>query len=314
MRSFLDGNGSDSTAAVQAYLAAHRQLSFADLYIINTAPQYAGQYLGQTFRFTDYPSPLQWNYKGTFKTAVISRGEVESKIGLDAATLDVTWSPQTSDVLATDSSGKVLLTALQGFGAGVFDNGVLEVWRCLMPTPRDCNAFGACCMFAGRIGNINPDRLAAKITVVSRLELLNVQVPTNVIEPTNVLAQYSVGTPPPNGPILFTVESGSTVDIVYANGSHAGYTPTDGIYDAGYLVFQSGGKLAGHYAKVYQQTIDEGEHAFYLQDSLPFAPTPGDTLCAFVYVPPDQASAVATGTEYQGWPNVPQPINSSIVI
>src|SRR5215813_5273057 len=120
MRKFVDGNSNDSTSAVLAHLASHRELRLADLYVINTAPSYSGQYLGKQFLLTDHPAPLRWNPRGMFQPAAISRNEVESKIGLEADTLEVTWSPKNSDVLAVDGV-TVLLSALQGFGAGVFD-------------------------------------------------------------------------------------------------------------------------------------------------------------------------------------------------
>jgi hypothetical protein len=305
MRQFIAGDGSNSTAAVQAYLAANRQFLFADLYIINTAPQYSGKYLGQTFFLTDYPSPLQWSYKGTFKTAVISRGEVESKIGLEASTLDVTWTPQgvealSPDVLAVDGTGNVLLTALQGFGAGIFDNGQLEVWRCVMPTIGDCNTYGACCMFGGRIGNLAPDRLNAKITVHSRLDALNVQVPTNMIEPGNVTAQYSPGVVPIGAPASLTIAAGSTATEIFADAG--GSTPASDVYDGGYIVFTAG-KLAGHYASLARQDVEGGHWAFYLEIPLPFVPQVGDTLTGYVAAAVDPA-----------FPYVPVPINSAILI
>lgn len=314
MRSFINGSGVDVTAAVNAYLATHRApLLFADLYQINTAPQYAGQYLGRTFMLTDYPSPLNYGYVGVFNTANIKREGVKSKIGLEVITVSTTWAPRSTDILATDGSGNTILTALQGFRYGLFQNATVNIYRCLMPTVGDCNTFGACLLFSGRIGQSAPDRMKVVFAVNSRTELLNVQIPTNTIEPTNILAQYSVGTLPPNGPTSFTVESGSTQNIIYAIGSNTGYVPTNGTYNSGYLVFTSG-KLAGHYAKVFQQTIDVGEHAFYLQDPLPFAPTVGDTLGAFIYIPPDQDTAVAQGSPYEGWPFVPVPVNSTVVI
>src|SRR5712671_5299634 len=110
MRAFLNGSGGDSTAAVQAHLAAHRELHFADLYVISTAPNYKGQYLERMFLLTDYPAPLRWGPRGTFVPAAIERGEVESKIGLEAATLGVTWSPKDSDILAEDGGGHTLLS------------------------------------------------------------------------------------------------------------------------------------------------------------------------------------------------------------
>lgn len=319
MRTFLDGSGNDSTSAVLAHLAAHRALCIADLYVINTAPQYAGQYLGRQFLLTNWAHSLVWNYSGNRSTktgnrffpGTISRGEVESKIGLEADTLDVTWSPNDSDILAQDGSPLVtVLTALQGFTSGVWDNGILEVWRCLMPTPGDCNTLGACLMFAGRIGDLEPNRLAVKITVQSRLEVLNTHVPTNVIEPTNILAQYSVGMIPTGGPSSFAVVAGTTVAKVFADASP---TMTDGTYDSGYIVF-TGGKMAGTYRAVRAQTVESGHHAFYLLEPLPFVPTVGDALAAYVPIPRDLAGAAAAGAAFAAFPFVPSPVNSAVVI
>ncbi len=304
MRTFLDGSGSDSTAAVQAYLAAHRELHLADLYIVKTAPNYDGYYMGRTFLLTDYSSPLLWSYKGTFVTGNISRNEVESKIGLEADKLEVIWSPQDSDILADDGGtpATTLLTVLQGFGCGIFDNGTLEVWRCLMPTIGDCDTLGACLMFSGRIGDIEPDRLKAKLTVNSRLELLNQQVPTNLIEPTNILAQYMTGQMPAGAPIGFTVVAGTVLTKVYADG-----TPTmpDGTYDGGYIVFTAE-KLGGTYRRVRAQTVESGHHAFYLYEPLPFLPQVGDNLEAYIPIAADSGKT--------GFPYVPSPVSSAVVI
>jgi hypothetical protein len=314
VRTFLDGSGSDSTSAVLAYLASHRQLDIADLYVINTAPNYSGNHMGRTFLITDYSAPLKWDHKGTFSVGVISRSEVESKIGLEADTLDITWSPKDTDIVA-NNGGTTLLTALQGFGAGVFDNATVEVWRCLMPTVGDCNTLGACLMFAGRIGDTEPDRQSVKITVVSRIETLNIQVPTNLIEPTNIIAQYATGQIPTGGPTSLAVVAGSTTQKVYADdsGSPVVLMPT-GTYDSGYIVFGGSSKLAGTFRGVQAQTVESGHHAFYLYEPLPFAPTAGDTIAAYIPIPRDFATASAAGVGYAGFPFVPSPVNSSVVI
>jgi hypothetical protein len=318
MRSFISGAGTDSTAAVQAHLAAHRELHLADLYVINTAPCYAGKHMGRTFLLTDFPSPLLWAHRGTFKTGVILRGEVASKIGLEADSLQVTWSPQDSDVLATDGSGNTLLSAIEGFGSGVFDNGTVEVWRCVMPTMGDAATLGACLLFSGRIGNIEPDRLKAVITVLSRTEVLNQMIPTNLIEPTNIVAQYTTGQVLAGGPSGFTLASGSTRKILYANPTSApgGYVPKSGSWDDGYVVMSAPGKLGGSFRGVRSQIYDAGitHHVFYLAEDLPFDPLVGDTFQAFIFVPPDHAGAAAQGSDYLGFEFVPSPLNSSVVI
>lgn len=329
MRTFYDGSGSDSSSMVRSYLASHRQLMMADLYVIRTAPCYSGEYLDKTFLLTDYYSPLKWNYKGTFTPAVISRGEVESKIGLEADTLEITWSARDTDILASGGSPvTTLLSVRQGFAAGVFDNGTVEVWRCLMPNAGesvgspaitakhgDANIFGACMMFGGRIGDIKPDRQGVTMTIVSRMETLNIQVPTNLVEPTNILAQYLTGEIPSGGPASMAVVSGSTVDKVYADDTASPMVTMDaGTYDSGYIRFTGSGKLSGHFAPVRAQTVESGHHAFYLYGSLPFAPSAGDTLTAYIPIPRDFATAFSGSNGFAGFPFVPNPTNSSVVI
>jgi hypothetical protein len=308
MRAFTAGDGSNSTAAVLTYLAAHRQLHITDLFVISTAPNYASFYLGQTFYVTSYPSSLTWNFRGTFKTGVIERNEVESKIGLEADKLEVTWAPQNTDIL--DAS----LTVLAGFHSGVFDNGTLELWRCVMPTIGDCNTLGACLLFSGRIGNIEPDRLKVKMTVMSRLEVLNQMVPTNLIEPTNIIAQYTTGQVLKNGPSAFSLVAGTTAQVLVADpvAAPGGYTPQNDTWDFGYVMMTGAGKTGGSFRGIQQQTYNGTHHLFYLYEALPITPLVGDTFNAFILVPRDQGGAVTQGSIYQGFPFVPQPINSPI--
>jgi len=314
MRAFISGSGADSTAAVQTHLAAHRALHLADLFVIRTAPNFAGFYLDRTFLLTDYPSRLVWNYRGTFEPAVVSRNDVESKIGLEADKLQVMWSPQDSDILADDGAGHTLLTVIEGLGQDIFDNGTLELWRCLMPTIGDCNTLGACLLFSGRIGDIDADRLKATISVMSRLEVLNEMVPTNLIEPTNIVAQYTTGQALNAGPSTFELVSGSNRSVLFADPTDApgGYTPANGSWDFGYVVMGSPGKLGGSHRGIREQLYTGGHHVFYLYEPLPFDPLVGDTFGAFIPVPRDAAGASTQGSEFAGFKYVPQPINSPV--
>lgn len=312
MRKFIDGNGADSTSAVQTYLTTHRELLFADLYIITTAPNYVGQFLGQSFFLTSYGAPLVWSYKGTFLPASIKRGGVSSKIGTEADTLDLEWNPGVKDILAFDTDNvTTLLTVFQGFCKGVFDNGQVDVWRCLMPTNGDANTFGACLLFRGRIGDtdINIDTIKSKL--FSRMETLNQQIPTNLIEPTNLFAEYSVGTVPTGFPTTFQVEANSTINKIFTSpvSPPAGFTPASDIYNSGYLVVQTG-RLAGTYRAIFKQGIESGFHTFYLYEPLPFQIIAGDQISPFVPTPRDFGVA----SPFAGFPFVPQPINSSVII
>jgi hypothetical protein len=307
VRRWTAGNGSDSTTAALAYRAANRgSLRLPNLYVIRTAPQFAGHPMGKTFLLTEWPSPIVWSVYGTFKPANISRGQIESKEGLESQTLDVTWFPQSNDILAVDGSGNTLLTALQGFGGNlsdsIFDNAECEVWEATMMPGGDCDTLGATCLFGGRIGNAEPDAMKCKFSVTSRMEAFNTQVPTVVIEAGNVTAQYLPGQVPSGAPASLTVVSGSTPGLVLATAT--GSTPAGGVYDSGYLVFTSG-QLAGFSADIVMAgpaSGSPGTWAFALELPLPFLPAVGDVLTGYIY-----ASATPA------FPYVPSSINSAML-
>lgn len=311
MRTFYNGDGLDNTDAANDYLNRNRVLEYADLYVIHTAPCYGGLYLDKQFMVTNCQSPLLWGYRGRFNPALsIKRDPVESKIALSADPLQVTWAPRTTDVLATDDSDNVLLTVLQGFQYGIFERGECEIWRVVMPVPGDCDSLGAYLLWGGAIGDVIPSRLNVKFSVIPRIEALNQQVPTPTVEPTNIYAQYAVGIVPPTAAKTYDIASGSSVTKIYGDA-----TPTmpAGTYDGGYLVFQTG-KLAGHHARIRQQTVEGGHHAFYLMEPLPFAATIGDTFNPKIPVPRDYVAAGAIGTGVAAFPFVPSAVNSSLVI
>lgn len=475
-RTFTNGSGADVTSTTLAQItAAGRSYEVCDLIVIHTNPTLSGGYLDQTFLLTSYGANVRWNYRGTFVPAQFSRGEVESKIGLESDTLEIDWGPKDTDVLATNVTTSnvtafgTTLTVMQGFNYGLFDNGIVEVWRC--PFPNQANTYGASLLFSGRIGDIQPSRLGVKMTLQSRLELLNIQVPTNIVEPTNILVQYVTGQtpiaavnptsvyipgeatpwdttinpsfdfgnhgindpvtvditaiagyatgatmrisgsgsvrcssarpyvgpngqPPPTdgttgssgtfyptkwisastiglgglcgtftntaGQIIgtpfdigsganvvipsgatrlslginddiftdnvgsfnasvviqsaaisgITIQTGSTVNKLFTNASSLWAA---GTYNGGYIVFTSG-KLQGIYRSVESQDIEAGLMAFYIYPDLPFIPANGDALGAYVVLPTDYISAIQIGVGFAGFPFVPSPVNSSMII
>ena len=274
-------------------------------------PQDVG--LAKTFLLTDYPSSLVWDYRGQFFPATISRNEIESKIGLEAAELEVTWAPHDYDEVVP---GK--LTVLASFGFGIFDNATIEVWKVVMPRPGDqlsasplvlaqlgdCNTFGATLIFQGRVGDVKPTRSGVKtMKLISRMETLNMNVPPNLIEPTNVYAAMSPGVVPAGGLSSLTVDAGSTTSTVYSQ-----ETVAADIYDGGYIVFSSG-DLKGFHARILVEYPVGTSTAFDLSEPLPFPPTVGDTFIGFVSVPLDDA-----GAQYGGFRWVPSPDNSGMLI
>lgn len=306
MRTFIGGNGVDTTSAVLAYLAASKQLRLADLYLIGEIEDPASVWL------TNYESPLAWPVLGTFQPATISRGKITSQVGLKVASMDVTWSPKLMDF------GTSLATAnpYQLAPAGFYDNRRVRIWRAVMPTPGDANTYGATPWFGGRVADSVVSRGSIKFTINSFLDAINQQTPPNVIEASNALAGYVGATPvladSETSIATFTVVAPSnsnnilgqciqpTANKIYSNNRFA----------LGYMVFMAGSSLAGFWSAIGQN--DEyfaggGVHYnhFLTYQSFPWAPTPGDTFYVSTQMPVDQASAPANG--FKGFPYVPQP-------
>jgi hypothetical protein len=153
-------------------------------------------------------------YANAFDPAVIARGKVTSKFGMDVDALDLTWNPR------VQAFGNSVTTAspLQLAQAGYYDNMRVRVWTAYLPTrqasafvfPGDCNTYGASQLFGGRIADTQVGRNSIKWTVNSFLDVVNQQVPLNVIEATNIATAYSGNTPPTGLSAVPTLTIGSS--------------------------------------------------------------------------------------------------------
>lgn len=276
MKTVTGGNGQDTTAAVIAHLAAHKHLKLANLYLIGEVDDPAALWL------TDYESPLLWSAWGTFLTTVITRGTVSNKIGFEAESLDLVWSPQNDALTASLATASPYQLARLGY----FDNKRVRVWRCVMPTPGDANTFGAYELFGGFIGQVEPTRGSIKFSVNSYLYVLNQKVPSGVIEVTDTLSSYT-GFTPPNGFSVFpqfAVFAGSSPNVLICDQvtPNAGSVPANDDLNDGVVVFNggAGATLQGAYSIVGRNTefIDgNGNHHTQIQlfSPLDWAPTPG---------------------------------------
>jgi hypothetical protein len=277
MRTFTSGSRANSTAAVQAYLATHRQLLCADLFVIQTLVQ--GAPWSKNLLLTTAQVPLQWNHMGLFLPARLKRGSVQSKIGLEALTLDLEWYLGPNDLMYG------ACTMLHAFQSGLWDNGVVRLFRAVMPSVSDCNTYGACEMFTGRIADVTITRTGVQLKVNCPLELLDQQIPLNLIEPGNPAAQYAPGQPPAGLSVApaFTVGAGSSPAMILAECT----APTSGqlfaydTFDFGYIQFTSG-SCQGMVATVRRSAQAGGLNQFYLYQPLAWAPAVGDTFNALV--------------------------------
>jgi hypothetical protein len=304
MRKVISGSGADTTSTVAAYLAAGNEFTLANLYLIGDLDD------PQAVWLTDWEAPLSWPVWGTFQPSVISRGTIESKIGLAVADLQVEWTPK----LIAPTSSIATANPYQLAQLGFFDNKLFRCWITFMPTAGDANTYGASSMFGGRIGKSEVKRGKITFTVNSFLDVVNEMVPTNVIELTNTSAGYRGATPPPGDSSVpqFNVMAGSTQNMILGDETtptaHHLYTP-DGSLQGAFLIFNggSGATLARQLARIADNfnyaAIPNHLNQFILYDPLPWAPTPGvDTFYVSAPYPINQQDG-----SYEGFPYVPAP-------
>jgi hypothetical protein len=301
MKTCIAGNGSDSTALVLAWLAANNELRVKNLYLIGRPDDPMALWL------TDYESPLSWpcwsnekrnpnGFPSAFDPAVIKRGTVTSKIGLEVQTLDLTWTPKNRSFTQNISTASPYQLAQLGY----YDNWEVRVWTVYMPTPGDANTFGCSELFGGRIAPTAIARGQIQWTVNSFLDVVNQYVPTNVIELLNTGAAYTGATPPAGYSRIpqFDAVTGSSVSSIVGDETFptAHAILDDNLVRGGYLVFHNiqpdptavppvlGSTLGGMWSPILQNTgVWSGGspgsgteyNQFLLSVPLPFPPTPG---------------------------------------
>jgi hypothetical protein len=172
MKTVISGANLDVTGSVISYLAAGNQFRLASLFMIGES-DWPG-----VLKLTDYESPLMWRPYGIFTNAVIARGRVQSKVGLEVSALDIAYSP------AYDYN--VYKAILDGY----FDNWPVRVWTAYMPTAGDAETYGCSELFGGRIGDTRIDRMQVTFTVNSFLDVVNQSIPNQVVELTNPLLAF----------------------------------------------------------------------------------------------------------------------------
>jgi hypothetical protein len=307
MRAFVGGNNLDTTAAVKSYLSDAKQVYLADLVLIGEVEDPLAEFL------TNWESALSWPNWGTFNPAVITRGKITSQVGLQVDSLDFSWSPPLT------AFGTTLATAnaYQKGQTGFYDNRTFRMWRTIMPTPGDANTYGACQLFGGRIATTTVTRGNITFTVNSFLDVINQQVPPNVIELTNTLANFAGNTPvvSDNETIIaqFTVvDPSSTTDILaVCTAPNPGKIYGINKFQYGFLVFNQGSSLAGYWSPVsasqdYHTRFGVHYNEFFVYQGFPWAPEPGDSFYVSTQ-PPINLQDAAAGFAYFGFPYVPQP-------
>ena len=176
-------------------------------------------------------------------------------IKVDTMSLHITYAPSS--------------TFMRSLQNGSFDGARVLIERAIMTTYGDISN-GTVVMFSGRVSNAEFDRTMADIEVKSDFELLNIQMPRNLYQPSCSYALYSTGCGAVKATFTksYTITSTSTSSIFNTDVAEA-----SDVYSQGIIVFTSGVN-AGVKRTVKYQT--NGTVAI----SLPLAYTPniGDTF------------------------------------
>lgn len=311
MKTCIGGNGTDTTAAVRAWLATGNALHLANLYLIGEPEDPMALWL------TDWEAPLAWPCWGTFYPAVITRGSVTSEVSLDVQSIDVAWTPTP----ASWTQNVATASPYQLASLGYYDNWKVRIWTCYMSTPGDANTLGCSELFGGRVGNVTIERGKITFQVNSFLDVVKQKVPNNVIELLNTAAAYAGATPPSGFSNIpqFTVVAPSTSTVILAQQTfpnNGGILGTN-LVRGGFLVFNANSSLAGMWSAIQQNvgafigssglpsSTGSGTkfNEFVLYAPFPWAPTAGDTFYVSAPSPINQTD----GGDFYGFPYVPDP-------
>jgi hypothetical protein len=300
MRKVINGAGADNTVAAQAYLLANNDYLIKDLILIGEADDPRALWL------TDYEAPVLYQPWGTFLPAVITRGQVTAKIGLDSQTLQLTWSPGNQASTQNTSTASPYQLAQLHF----YDNWAFRLWRAIMPTPGDANSIGCIEWFAGRVSTAAPSRNKIVFNVPDYMNALKQKVPSTVIELTNVMAATAASTKPPGDPTIpiFQCVAGSSETGIYADclSPTANKIYSGNMFAGGYMVFLAGtgATLAGCWSAIGQNgeftdALHVHHSAFTVYASLPWPPTPAvDKFYVSKTAPIDSADPASYGFPY----------------
>jgi uncharacterized phage protein (TIGR02218 family) len=275
-----------SVSAALITLLAGNQFIFADLYTITTIT-------GGVFRYTNADIDLTVSGNAFLSTGPrIKRGQTRTIVGLEVDTLELTLYADTTNLIG----GVPILQALQN---GALDGAYVKLERVFMATWGDTSA-GTIILFTGRVSEAQFSRTEANVKIKSDLELLNVQMPRNLYQPSclHTLFDSGCGILKSSNAHANTVASGSTKSLLIC-----GSAIPASFYDQGTVTFTSGLNNG-----VTRTIKSNSAGAINLSYPLQAAPSAGDTFNA--YPGCDKTQSTCTNkygnvANFRGFPYIP---------
>lgn len=286
------------SAAFLSMLQNSNTLVEADLYTITLAN-------GAVLYYTSAQQSITYNAH-TYLAANLDsapgfeRGSTKCAIGLQSDDLEV-------DILF-DQSTLIYNTLPSAFVEhGGFDNAVVRLDKALAPDWSNPVVNGVVNLFVGYVGDIQIEPGRIKLTIHSRLKILNTSFPRNYFLPGDNNA-------------LFSAASGLTASAYAVSGAvtSTGGSPTltnfstnltqaDGWFSLGYIVWKTGANTGLTSLVKYSA---QANGALVIVYPLPSAPVVGDTFTAYPGYDRTQATCQTKFNNlanFRGFPYVPTP-------
>jgi len=253
---------------------------------------------GEQYRWTT--ADIDIVYGGnTYKSgsSLIKRGTIKNVIGVEVDTLNVTLMPSASDMIGNIRLSTAILNV------GFFDGASVELRKVFL-TDFLLPPVGDLILFMGKVSDIIGTGTQIEISVKSKMEVLNAQVPRNIYQASCINSVYDSICQANKSAVTASgsVTSGTVSSIssnVYAN---------DGYYNQGVLSFTSGIN-----AGIKRTIKNYSGRAFTFALPLPNTPSVGDTFTVF----PGCDNTLATCANkfgnlihFRGMPFIPVPETS----
>ena len=275
-----------ASGALLSLINGSQQFVMADLYTITLVG-------GSVLRYTDADIAIAWN-ANTFLSVPISRSAVREIIGTEVDTLDMTLFFGVNDLIL----GLPYPRFVQNGG---FDGATVQLEKAFLSDWATAPV-GTIIRFTGRISDAKPSRSQIDLTVKSYLELLNIQMPRNLYQPSCQHALFDGGCTLNKASFAAntSVSSGSSATQLLC-----GLVQAAGYFDQGTITFTSGANN-GISRTVKSQTAG----VLNLSIGLPAVPSVGDTFMAY----PGDDKQLSTcinkfnnKVNFKGFPYVPVP-------
>lgn len=280
-----------SPGALAALLNSLAPLHKADVYTVTLLG-------GQVLRWSGTDVPLTLNGHTYALGPGITRNRLRWVVGVEVSTLDLTLTDIQTAGAGTSINGVPLLAFIRArglYGARVQLDRVF--WGAL-----DAGPVGALQWFTGRVGETDLDRYAARLTVKSDIELLDVMVPRDVYQPgcLNTLYDSQCGVNR-SGRIVSGAAAGAS-NVSRISFPHA-LAQASGYFSLGVVTF-----TAGPNAGISRTVKTHSASTLTVLQPWPFAVSDGDAFT--IYPGCDKSLSTCEGTfanrlRFRGQPFIP---------